>query len=216
MPNLRRVYDVDFLDFVAQEFEQNHSYGDYTKHKPEVLGCECSSKQPTMEPRPLYTYPSTSKYVKNYPVFLQNSSFRPATLYDDAEYGFNAFTNNVVYTGFDYGSRSSSPSSSSLVESGPRFDLSLLQDILKGGDFTEISMLLLTLQGSYLDLMTDKSLYLVFKKIIKACRRDQFDVVVADVLSCPQSFIDAAFCKQGYTHTTLLLPLYTWKNLLCL
>lgn len=214
--------DTDFLDFVGQELVQNHEqqslrglqdyrdrYADCGNYKPEVLGCESWSKQPTLM-EPLYGYPSsTSKYVEKNPLFLQNSSFRPPTRSYDAEYGFNALTNNVVYTGFDYGSTSSSPNSSSLTngcaEGCPRFDLSLLQEILKGGDSTEITMLLLMLRGSYLDLMAHKSLSLVFDKLVKACRGYQLDIVIADVLSCTQSFIAAAFCKPGYCFTSSTL-----------
>ncbi|XP_057765049.1 putative pumilio homolog 8, chloroplastic [Salvia miltiorrhiza] len=140
-------------------------------------------KQASMEP--LYGYSSTSKYVENNPVFLQDSTLRST-----------AITNNVIYTGFDYGSTSSS-SPASGESTGPRFDLSLLQEIVNGGGSMEMSMLLLTLQGSYLDMMLDRSLSLVFIKLVKACRGLQLDLVLEDVLSCAQSFILAAFCKQG-------------------
>ncbi|KAG6392399.1 hypothetical protein SASPL_146617 [Salvia splendens] len=125
--------------------------------------------------------PSTSK---NNQLFLdQDSNFVP-------DNGFSSITNNVVYTGCDVGSTSN-------VESGPQIDLSWLQELLKRGDPVDINMLLLIMQGSYLPLMTDQALSSVFKKLVGSCRSNQLDLIVEDVLLSSQSFINAAFCKQG-------------------
>ncbi|KAL1537248.1 pumilio 18-like [Salvia divinorum] len=121
--------------------------------------------------------------AKNGQLFVQKSSFSP-------EHGFSLITSNVVYTGFDVGSTSD-------VESRPRFDLSWLLELLKGGDGMDISMLLLIMQGSYLHLMMDITLSAVFKKLVGSCRGNQLDLIVEDVLFSRQSFISAAFCKQG-------------------
>lgn len=80
----------------------------------------------------------------------------------------------------------------------PSFDLSWLQEILNGGDDSEISMLVVIFQGSYLDLMSNKTLSNVFQKLLDYCRGDLLDSVVAEVLSCTQRFTNAAFSEYGY------------------
>ncbi|KAH6825664.1 hypothetical protein C2S53_018536 [Perilla frutescens var. hirtella] len=201
------IWAHEFYTTQGQELWQDHGQGriiDYRDYycadvwKPESFGWERAGMES------FCGYPSTSNYVKTNPIFPEGSSFRPTSLYNSENYQLRELTNNGVY---DYAPGSSSISSSiylrnqrrieSFAELAASIDLSLLQEILEGGDRVEIGMLLITLRGSYFDLMTDKALSSVFIKLVDACRGDQLDSVVAEVLSCTSFFISAAFCKQG-------------------
>lgn len=61
-----------------------------------------------------------------------------------------------------------------------------------------IEQLLIQLQGSYAGVMTDEDNLSWFQKLLDKCGDHQLYIIVEDIEACKQSFVDAAFCKQGY------------------
>lgn len=176
--------------------------------KPENFAAGSSSRQPRMES--FCCCPSTSNcfsQFKGSPFFHEDPRFRPTAIYNFENYQFREIKNNGLHSGGDYAATNNDRTSSyqwihqgseTFAEAQLQFDLVFLQEILEKGDYEQIDMLFFMLQGSYLTLMIDQNMCIVFQKLVDVCRGEQLNALVAEVLSWSQLFTNAAFCRQGY------------------